>query len=243
MKRQGTLSFPPIAFVSAAALSLFGLSCVCALAQQSVSASPVMSHATKIPPPPPASVERELDAFAHAVSGIATYSATVTVFDRKGSQTQNTVFDYTFSKPSKVRVHVVAGTNTGITLDWDGGPTIVAHRGSGLMALFSKTLALHDPLVTTLQGASIDQLSFGAILSHAQQEVGRLSLSSDGTIDGVAANALTLTPSASSPGAGLTREVVEMSAATHLPMRVLGYDGPTLVSSVGFSNIKLIARE
>ena len=243
MKSQGKYPFPKIAFVSATALLFFGSSFVWAGAQQSTSATPVTSRAMKASGAPSELVERELDAFAHALSGITKYSATITIFDQKGSQTQNTVFDYTFSKPSNVTVHVVAGTSKGVTLDWDGGPTIVAHRGSGLIALFSKTLSLHDPQVTTLQGHSIDQLSFGAILSHAQQEVTRLSLSPDGTIDGVAANALTLTPPASSSDVGLTREVVEMSAATHLPMRVLGYDGPTLVSSVGFSNIKLIGRE
>jgi hypothetical protein len=241
MKSQSRFRSPKIAFVSATAL-LFGLSCVCAGAQQFAGASPATSRATKTSAASSELVARELDAFAHAVSGITKYSATITIFDQKGSQTQNTVFDYTFSKPSKVTVHVVAGTSKGVTLDWDGGPTIVAHRGSGLIAMFSKTLSLHDPQVTTLQGASIDQLSFGAILSHAQQEVSRLSLSPDGTIDGVAANALTLIPSASAD-AGLTREVVEMSAATHLPIRVLGYDGPALVSSVGFSNIKLTGNE
>lgn len=217
--------------MSAAVSLLFGLSCVCADAQIKTSAAPS------------GAVERELDAFAHALSGVTKYSATVTIFDQKGPETQNTVFDYTFSKPSQVTVHVIAGTNKGVTLDWNGGPTIVAHRGSGLLALFSKTLSLHDPLVTTLQGASIDQLSFGAILSHAQQEVDRLSLSPAGMVDGVAVNALNLIPGGSTADAGLTRQIVEMSTATHLPMRVLGYDGPTLVSYVGFSNIKLLDRE
>ncbi len=185
------------------------------------------------------SVERELDAFSRALSGVTKYSATVSIFDKKGDQTQNVVFDYSFSKPSNVRVHVISGPNTGITLDWNGGSTIVARRGSGLLSMFSKTVSLHDPLVTTLQGASIDQLSFGAILSHAQQEIGRLSLTPGGTIDGVPANSLTLIPNDSASGAGLTREIVIMSAATHLPIRVLGYDGPALVSNVGFSNVKL----
>jgi hypothetical protein len=176
------------------------------------------------------------------LSGVTKYSARIAVFDQKGSQTQNTVFDYTFCKPSKVTVHVIAGTNKGITLDWNGGPTIVAH-GSGVLSIFSKTLSLHDPLVTTLQGASIDQLSFGAILSQAQQAVGRLSWSPDGIVDGIEVNGLILTPAGSTSDAGLTRQVVEMSTVTHLPMRVLGYAGPTLVSSVGFSNVKLLARE
>ena len=218
-------SFFRAATACAALLLLLGVTCGRATAQ------------------PTSAVTRELDAFARAVSGITTYSATVTIFDQKDAQTQNCVFNYTFSKPSNVTVHVIAGPNTGISLAWNGGSTIVARRGSGLMAMFSKTLSLHDPLVTTLQGASIDQLSFGAILSHAQQEVDRLSWIPGGTIDGVAANDLTLNAAGSAADPGLTREVVEMSAATHLPMRVLGYEGSTLVSDIGFSNIKLSARE
>ncbi|MGA8534692.1 MAG: hypothetical protein WB615_11330 [Candidatus Tumulicola sp.] len=192
----------------------------------------------KTPAAPSAPVMHELDAFAHALAGVTNYSATVTIFDQKAAQTQNVVFDYRFSRPSNVIVHVIAGPNTGITINWDGGSTVTAHRGSGLVAMFTRTLSLHDPLVTTLQGASIDQLSFGAILSQAQQEVGRLLLAQGGVVDGVAVNSLTLLPVASAD-TGLTREVVEMSATTHLPIRVFGYDGSTLVSNIGFSNVKL----
>ena len=193
--------------------------------------------------PPSRPVERELDAFAHALSGVTKYSATVTIFDQMDAQTQNVVFAYTFSKPSNVTVRVIAGPNAGITLDWNGGSTIVARRGSGLAAMFSKTLSLHDPLVTTLRGASIDQLSFGAILSRAQLEVDRLSLIPGGTIDGVPANALSMVSTGSAANPNLTREVVEMSVPTHLPIRVLGYNGLTLVSSIGFSDVKLSGRE
>jgi hypothetical protein len=226
VKQQGAVLFRA-ATACAILLLLLGVNEVPAGAQQSAAK-------------PPAAAARELDAFARALAGVTKYTATVTIFDQKDAQTQNVVFDYTFTKPSNVTVHVIAGPNTGITLDWKGGPTLVAHRGSGLLAMFTKTLSLHDPLVTTLQGASIDQLSFGAILSQAQQNVSRLSVAPAGLINGVAANALTLVPAAAAAtDSGLTREVVEMSTATHLPMRILGYDGIALVSSIGFSNIKL----
>jgi hypothetical protein len=182
---------------------------------------------------------REIAAFARAWAGVSGYSATVTIFDQKGTQTQNLVFDYTFRKPSNVTVHVVAGTNAGVTLTWDGGATVVARRGSGLAALFKRTLSLHDPLVTTLRGSSIDQLSFGAILVYGEQQAGNLSEATGEVIDGVAVNAVTLIPAGSVTGAGLAREVVELSALAHLPLRVLGYEGSTLVRRIDFSNVKL----
>jgi hypothetical protein len=37
----------------------------------------------------------------------------------------------------------------------------------------------------------------------------------------------------------LTREVIELSTATHFPMSILGYDGPMLVRKIEFSNVEL----
>jgi outer membrane lipoprotein-sorting protein len=185
------------------------------------------------------SAGRELGAFASAWAGITGYSARISIFDQKGTQSQNLVFDYTFQKPSNVTVDIVTGPNAGVNLAWDGGSSVVAHHGSGLAAMFKKTISLHDPLVTTLQGSSIDQLSFGAILAHGQQGAGTLSESPGETIDGVATNAVTLTVADPATDTGLTRETVELSTLTNLPMRVLGYEGSALVRKVDFSNVKL----
>lgn len=187
----------------------------------------------------PASATRELGAFASAWSAINGYSARVAIFDEKGTQSQNLVFDYTFQKPSNVSVDIVTGPNAGVNLAWDGGSSVVAHHGSGLAAMFKKTVSLHDPLVTTLQGSSIDQLSFGAILAHGQTVPGTLSETSGETIDGVATNAVTLVVADPAANAGLTREVLELSTLTNLPMRVLGYQGSALVRKVDFSDVKV----
>jgi hypothetical protein len=111
---------------------------------------------------------------------------------KKGTQSQNLVFDYTFQKPSNVTVDIITGPNAGVNLAWDGGSSVVADHGSGLAAMFKKTISLHDLLVTTLQRSWIDQLSFGAILAHGQQAAGTLSENPGETIDGVATNAVTL---------------------------------------------------
>lgn len=133
----------------------------------------LLSLAPAVPVPTPIPAERTFPpawvAFERAWTDIVGYTATLTVFEQKGTQTQNVVFDYTFRKPSNVTVHVVEGPNAGVTLAWNGGTTMEAHRGSGFVALFKKTISLHDPLATTIRGSSVDQLSFAAILDHAQQ--------------------------------------------------------------------------
>jgi outer membrane lipoprotein-sorting protein len=177
-------------------------------------------------------------AFARTWTNITAYSATVTAFERKGTEVQNAVFDYTFHKPSSATVHYDTGPNSGVTAVWNGGNSVVAHRGSGLTALFKKTFALHDPAVTTIRGSSIDQLSFAAILAHAQNTPGPISESTGPVIDGVATEAVTLIPNSSGTDAALTREIVDISTTTNLPIRVLGYEGATLVRQIDFSNIK-----
>jgi hypothetical protein len=180
-----------------------------------------------------------LNAFASAWSRINAYSATITIFERKGEQFQNLVFDYTFRKPSGVTLHARSGPNTGVTLLWNGGSTVVGQRGSGLAGLFKKTLSLHDPLVTSIRGASVDELSFGAILAHAEQTPGAISEYSGEIIDGIATDAVSLTPAVPASSAAFSREVVEISTTTHVPARVLGYEGALLVRKVEFSNVKI----
>ena len=211
-----------------------------------VSAQPVPTPSTTAAPIPtplvaPAGTSAQvlLGQFAAAWAHVTGYTATVTIFDRKDTQVQHLVLEYTFHKPSTATVHVDAGPNAGVTMVWNGGTTVVAHRGSGFAALFKKTLSLHDPQTTTLRGSSIDQLSFGAILAHAQQDAGRLTQTQQADIDGVGIVAVTLIPTDPAADAGLTREIVGLSTTTHLPVQVLGYDGTTLVRQVDFSKVTL----
>jgi len=192
--------------------------------------TPPSTASTKSPP--------AIVAFAHAWKMLKSYSVTLTIFEREGTKTQNMVFDYSFTKPSSVTTRVVEGANKGARLTWDGGSTVVVRRGSGLLSIFKKTVSLHDPLVTTIRGSTVDQLGFGAILAHSQQP-GGLSESGGGMIDGAPTEAVTLIPTHPAYDARLTREVIEISKKTHLPTRVLGYEGSILVRKIDFANIHL----
>jgi len=176
--------------------------------------------------------------FARTWSGIAGYSATVTVFEQKGERSQNIVFDYSYHKPSSATVRIVQGSNAGVTLVWNGGSTMQAHRSSGLLSGFKKTLSVDDPNATTIRGSSIDQLSFDAILAHALQTPGAVAQIPGAEIGGVTTDEVRLVPAAAEAD-GLTLEIVDVSEATHLPIRILGYEGSTLVRSIVFSDVKL----
>jgi hypothetical protein len=176
--------------------------------------------------------------FAQAWAGLGAYSTTVNAFERKGPEEVDVKMDYAFHKPSNVKIHLITGPNAGANLAWDGGDTVTGWRG-GLLSFFKKTFSLHDSYVSTTRGASIDQLSFGAILDHAQHEPGKLATAPPEQIDGVTVDVVTLTPADPAHDGGLTREVVELSPSTHLPVRVLGYEGSTLVRKVDFSKLTL----
>jgi outer membrane lipoprotein-sorting protein len=178
-------------------------------------------------------------AFKDIWKNVTSYSATVIVFERQGTEVQSSVLDYTFRKPSSATVHFTGGPNAGVTVLWNGGSTVVVHRGTGLIALFKKTFSLHDPHVTTIRQSSIDQLSFAAILAHAQGTPGMLSQDVGPSILDIPTEAITLVPSSSLTGTGITCEIVDISVPTGLPLRILGYEGNTLVRQIDFSNIIL----
>jgi hypothetical protein len=235
-RRRSLFPIASMALALACAM-LFSRGALPASAQPQNAAS---SPAASLTPPPAQSPRAPAwAAFERAWADISSYNATITTFEQEGAQVQNWVFDYTFHKPSSATAHYNTGPNAGVTAVWNGGDTVVAHRGGGFLALFKRTFALHDPIVTTIRGSSIDQLSFGAILAHGNGTAGTISESPGPTILSVPTASVTLVPSAPAADAGLTEEVIDISTLTNLPIRVLGYDGATLVRQVDFSNVRI----
>jgi hypothetical protein len=180
-----------------------------------------------------------LSAFELALAPVTAYSATITVMEQKESSEKTTVGKYTFRKPSTVTLDVVGGPNDGAKLLWTGGDTVNVHKGSGFAGLFGKTVSLHDPLVTTSRGSSIDEISFERILEHGRAISGSITEAPGPTIGGQATVAVTLTPADASTDSGYTREVIQIAAATHFPLRVLGYEGTTLVRKIDFADVRV----
>src|ERR1700687_2582579 len=114
----------------------------------------ILAIGTGASPIKPAQTPAALVAFDHAWKRVTAYSTIIAIFERKGTQPQNMAFDYSFSKPSNIAVHVLAGANKGARLAWDGGNTVLVRRGSGLLLFLKKTVSLHGSLVTTIRGFS-----------------------------------------------------------------------------------------
>jgi outer membrane lipoprotein-sorting protein len=186
--------------------------------------------------PPPA-----LTTSAAAWTNVTSYSATITLFERAGTRIENSVFAYSFRKPGSVTMHVDSGVNAGANLEWDGGDTVVVSKGHGFMGLFKKTVGLRDPMVATPLGDTVNQISYGSIIEHAEQTPGTLSQTAGPAVDGEPTTEVTLIPATAAADGGLTREVLCISEKTHLPVEVLGYEGSELIRNIAFSNVVLTA--
>lgn len=171
-----------------------------------------------------------LTAAAAAYAKIAGYKTTAHVYQVKGTQTQNSVYDYTFTKPTSISMNIVSGANSGANVTWNGGTSVRAGKG-----MFTKTVELTDPLVSSLRGMTIVQLSFGSILAHAAETAGSLTASTT-TLGGATVNLVNLDVANPQGDNGLTREVLYLSQSSNLPVRVDGFVGSTLVQTVTFEN-------
>jgi hypothetical protein len=179
-------------------------------------------------------------AFVQTWAGADAYTARITMFERENDRVQNAVLDYTFTKPASATVHFIAGKNAGAIVNWSGGATVVARKGSGLLGLLKKTMALHDPQATTIRGSSIDELSFSSFIAHALDTPGAVSQEAGPTLLDVDTVAVTLIPTTAATDTGLTREVIVLAVPTNLPVRILAYQQDTLVRQLDFADVKLL---
>ena len=178
-----------------------------------------------------------LDQFASAWSSLKGYNATIQLYEIKGGSTEHAVFAYAFTKPKTVTMNVKQGPNSGATVTWNGGTTVNASKSGAFGIRMGKNVSLDDPLVTSLRGYSVADLCFGGILMHAQQTAGTLSAGST-KLDGNAVDAVTLNVANPAQDNGMTREVLYLSPATHLPVRIDGFAGGQLVRTYSFSVTK-----
>jgi hypothetical protein len=185
----------------------------------------------------PAASGGALDSFAKAWSGLRGYDATIQLFEAKGGNSEHAVFAYSFTKPTTVTMHINQGPNSGATVKWTGGSTVYASKSGAFGITMGKNVSLDDPLVSSLRGYSVSDLSFAGILLHAQQTAGSLS-SGATTLNGSAVTAVTLNVANPAQDNGMTREVLYLSQNTQLPVRVDGFAGNQLVRMYRFTITK-----
>jgi len=176
--------------------------------------------------------------FADAWSKVDDYTCTIVVHETLGSNTQDRTYDYWFKKPSLAKIEITSGPGSGSGSVWHGGDTVLGHQG-GLFRGIKMSVSIHDPRAVSLRGDTIADASFGTTLAFYQGNNGTIAESAGPAIDGVPTNVITLTIANPQSDNGVTRDVLYISTATHLPVRRMRYTGDTVVKLENFTRLKV----
>ena len=176
-----------------------------------------------------------LDRFAQSWSALPGYRATLTMHETAGTAVQDRTYDFTFAKPHHATIVVSAGPGRGGREEWDGGDTVVASP-PGVFSHMHVKLPLKDARLATLRGDTIAMASFGWVLDHLQT-AGTVTQHAGPAIDATATSELTLAIADPAKSGGYTRDVVDVSQASGLPVRIQRYIGADLVKTITYSNV------
>ncbi|MGH7659840.1 MAG: LolA family protein [Vulcanimicrobiaceae bacterium] len=179
-----------------------------------------------------------LSDFADTWKAVSDYSCSIVVHETLGNQTQDRRYDFWFKKPALAKIEIVSGPGKGSGSVWHGGDTVVGHQG-GMMHFMHLTVSIHDSRAVDLRGDTMDTASFGSILTVYQSGKGAISEAAGDTIDGAPTDTIAMKIADPASNDGVTRDVLYLSRATHLPVRRVRYAGDAIVKQEDFVNVKI----
>jgi hypothetical protein len=178
-----------------------------------------------------------LDAFASAWAKVGAYRATLVMHETSGTRVEDRTYALTFARPSTVMMTVTAGPGRGGRVWWSGGDRVTGSP-PGLLSVVKISLPITDPRATSLRGDTVAEAPFGWVLDHLRTTPGTLA---QAPVDppGGPETELTLDVADPAKNDGITREVVDLSDATHLPVEVRRYVGAALVKSIRYADVAI----
>jgi outer membrane lipoprotein-sorting protein len=172
------------------------------------------------------------EAFTKAVDRVNDFTETVVAHEVKGDVVQDRVYRVFYRKPSLERTDIVEGPGRGGAALWNGGSTVRGHQG-GILALIRLTLPIDDPKAVDLRGETMIIPIFSVVRDRFRGD-GTVTEGPGPAIDGAPTDALTFMPASPEKPSGLTKEVLYLARATHIPVRHEGYEGATLAERQDF---------
>jgi outer membrane lipoprotein-sorting protein len=182
-----------------------------------------------------------LNAANRAFAKVTDYRMNVSVHEVSSDQVEDRVYGVWFKNPARMRVDIDAGPDKGRQIVWQGGAKVKTRRG-GLLGHLRATLDLHDRAVSTLRGDSIDTLSIPAMLADFSEIKGNVFQSPGPEIDGARSVAVTLMVEDPSVDNGVTKIVLYLSDATHLPVERQRFAGSLLVKTEHMTDLRINAE-
>jgi hypothetical protein len=133
---------------------------------------------------------------------------------------------------------VVSGDGKGGSVFWDGGETVRGHEG-GFLKMIVLTLDIHNPRVTSMRGATIEQGTFPWQVEHLKSIKGHMSAEPGPVIDGDGTDILAVDGIDPAQEQGMSKELYFISRSTNLLVRFQGFDGSELVRQSDYTEVKV----
>jgi outer membrane lipoprotein-sorting protein len=185
-----------------------------------------------------ARADSALSAFGAAVEALREYTVTIAGHETDGRRTQDRTIRYWYMKPTTAKVEVISGAGRGSAAVWTGGDTVRGRQG-GILSMIKLTVGLHDARATSLRGDTIDSAYFGNMFKHFKTTNGKLNEAPGPRIAGVPTEMMILNVADPAANGRISKEVLYLSATTHLPLKRERFEGDALVKSQEFRDLKL----
>jgi len=180
------------------------------------------------------------DAFVRVFADVKDYKEQLVTHETSddGASVQDRTSDYRWRRnPFAAYITVLAGPGKGGVAVWHGGDTVSGHKG-GILSLIHLTLNLHDGQATSMRGDTIESAGFDYAIKHYLATAGTMSESAGPAIDGQATTAVTLVVGDPSKNTNISKDVIYLSNAKHLPVRREEYVGAKLVKAESYNNVQ-----
>jgi outer membrane lipoprotein-sorting protein len=176
-------------------------------------------------------------AFDETFAGVNDYTCILHVYEAKGTQSQDRVYQYSFMKPHYVKTLVLDGDGKGSGGVWVGGDQVSGHLGGILSGLHLK-VDLHDPRAVSLRGVTIPEALLPGVIDDYGAIPGKLTQIDGGKIGGVETDRLDLKVADPASNHDITEQILYLSKQTHWPIRQIMYSGSQVVLDESVNDIK-----
>ncbi len=180
------------------------------------------------------------DAFVKAFGDVKDYKDRLVTHetDDAGGSVQDRTSEYRWRRnPLAAYIAVLSGPGKGGVAVWNGGDTVSGHKG-GMLSMIHLTLSIHDSQATSLRGDTIENASFAYHIKHFQTTPGTMSEAAGPSIDGQATTEVALAVADAAKNGNVSKDVLFISNAKHLPLRREEYVGAKLVKSESYTGIQ-----
>lgn len=194
----------------------------------------------------PASAGDAFDRLVATWSHLHDYSVTIEAHEVLGSESDDHELRYTFRKPDRARLDILAGTKSGSTIVWDGGDSVVAYKRS--FSLFKMHGNPRQKDLTSLRGNGILSPNMGDLIACFQEHRDAINEHDGPLVEGESTDEIALKyadvscPDDPPVDRSVTLDVLDVSKKSGLVLMRKRYEGDEIVERWELKDYKVDAN-